>query len=167
VFHGNVSIVIPNNFLKLVYGVDDPASLTSAGLDPDISGKGGGTVTVADLGTALRVDGTGLTFSKRNIKVHRGNIKPGKPGTLSADRMTAGKVKLSYVKAKSRGSKVRGYTATCIAKSGPKQVVTVNDRRPSTTVTGLHANTAYTCKVRARSKAGPGGWAKVQVAKKP
>lgn len=167
VFKGNVSIVIPNNFLKLVYAVDDPAALTTAGLDPEISGKGGGTITVADLGTALRVDGTGLTFSKRNIKVHRGNIKPAKATKLSADRKNAGAVKLSYERAKSRGSKVKGYTITCVAKSGPKHVITVNDKKPSTTVTGLHANTPYTCKVVARSKAGNGGAAKVNVAKKP
>ncbi len=167
VFKGQVSVVIPNNFLKLVYEIDDPASLTTAGLDPEISGKGGGTVTIVDTGSALRVDVANLTFSQRNVKVHRGNIKPGKPGKLSADRKNAFAVKLSYNRAKARGSKIKGNTATCIAKKGPKHVVTVNDKRPSTTVTGLHANTEYTCKVRARSKAGNGGWAKISVAKKP
>jgi hypothetical protein len=76
-------------------------------------------------------------------------------------------VKLTYDRAKARGSRVKGYTITCIAKSGPKHQVTVNDRRPSTTVTGLKAGIAYTCKVRARSAAGNGAWAKVGVAKKP
>src|SRR5262249_7324408 len=92
VFHGNASIVIPNGFLKEVYGIDDPTSLTSAGLDPSLS-SGSGTVTVVDTGSALRVDVTNLTFSKRNLKIHRGNIKPGKPGHLAADRTSAGQVK--------------------------------------------------------------------------
>lgn len=167
VFKGQVSVVIPNNFLRLVYEIDDPASLTTSGLKPTITGKGSGMVSVVDTGNALRVDVTDLTFSKRNVKVLRGNIKPGKPGRLSADRKNASAVKLSYDRAKARGSKVRGYIATCVAKSGPKHVVTVKDKRPSTTVTGLSAKTAYTCKVRARSKAGNGGWAKVGVTRKP
>ena len=167
VFKGNVSVVIPNAFLKEVYEIDDPGSLTTGGLKPLVTGTGSGTVSVVETGSALRVDVTNLTFSQRNVKVLRGNIRPAKVTRLSADRVGAAKVKLTYVRAKARGSKVKGYTITCIAKSGPKHNVTVNDKRPSTTVTGLHTNTAYTCKVRARSAAGNGGWAKVGVAKKP
>jgi hypothetical protein len=167
VFKGQASIVIPNAFLKEVYGIDDPASLTTAGLAPDLSGSGAGTVSVADIGAALKVTVTDLTFSKRNVKIHRGNIKPGKPTKLRAERKTAGKAKLTYARAKARGSKIKGYTITCSAKSGPRHIVTVKDRKPSTTVTGLHTGTAYTCKVKARSKAGAGKWAKVGVPKKP
>jgi hypothetical protein len=167
VFKGQASIVIPNAFLKEVYEVDDPASLTTSGLAPVLTGSGSGTVSVTDIGGALKVTVTDMTFSKRNLKIHRGNIRPGKPGHLTAERQTAGKVKLSYTRAKARGSKIKGYTITCIAKSGPKHVVTVLDRRPNTTVTGLHTNTAYTCKVKARSKAGAGRWAKVGVDKRP
>lgn len=167
VFKGNVSVVIPNAFLREVYEVDDPGSLTTGGLKPVVTGTGSGSVSVVDTGSALRVDVTNLTFSQRNVKVLRGNIRPAKVTRLSADRVGAGKVKLTYDRARARGSKVRGYTITCIAKSGPKHKVTVNDRRPSTTVTGLHANTAYVCKVRARSAAGNGAWAKVGVARKP
>ncbi len=167
VFKGQASIVIPNAFLKEVYSIDDPASLTTGGLAPVLTGSGSGTVSVADIGGALKVTVTDMTFSKRLLKIHRGNIKPGKPTHLKADRKTAGKVKLTYDRAKARGSKIKGYTITCSAKSGPKHVLTVKDRKPATTVTGLHADTAYTCKVKARSKAGNGKAAKVKVSAKP
>jgi hypothetical protein len=166
VFKGAASIVIPNAFLKAVYGIDDPTSLTTAGLAPVLTGSGSGTVGVADIGGSLKVTVTDMTFSKRLLKIHRGNIKPARPTKLHADRKSATKVKLTYKRAKARGSKIKGYTITCIATSGPKHSITVKDRKPSTTVTGLHADTPYTCKVRARSKAGNGGWAKVKVAKK-
>ncbi|WP_084671448.1 fibronectin type III domain-containing protein [Sporichthya polymorpha] len=164
---GGASVVIPNAFLKEVYGIDSPGSLTTAGLSPVITGSGSGSASVVDIGGALRVDLTNMTFSKRNVRIHRGKITPTKPGNLTSKRVSASAVKLTYAKSKARGSKIVGYTATCTAKTGRKHVVTVKDKAPSTKVTGLKARTAYTCKVWARSKAGKGATAKVSVAKRP
>lgn len=164
VFIGDARIVIPNAFLKEVYEIDDPSSLTTLGLDPDLSGKGAGKSTVADIGGALQVDIAGLTFSQRDLTIARGTIAPARPKKLTTKRTSASTAKLGYAKAKSRGSKVTGYAITCSARTG-RHTVRAKDTKPATTVKRLRAGVAYDCKVRATSKAGKGSAATVKVKK--
>jgi hypothetical protein len=157
VFHGFVHLRIPNAFLRNAYGIDDPATLTSAGLDPELSGSGTGTVTVtpeAD-GTALLVDATNLTFSARTLRLHQGAIKPHRPTHLTAKRKAAHRAKLRFHASTARGSKVTGYKARCIG--GSDKVLAKGHASP-VKVKGLRAGVAYDCRVRATSKAGKSPW---------
>jgi hypothetical protein len=155
-FRGFARVRIPNAFLKAVYEIDAPATLTSAGLSPDLSGSGAGTVTVADTGTALVVDARGMTFSARSIKVHRGTIVPTRPTNVAAKRTGATTAKLTFKAATARGSKVTGHLARCVARTGTH---VVTDREYNGTpqyLSGLRRGVAYDCTVRGTSKAGPG-----------
>jgi hypothetical protein len=157
VFHGFVHLRIPNAFLRNAYGIDDPATLTSAGLDPELSGSGSGTVTVtpeAD-GAALLVDATNLTFSARTLRLHQGALKPHRPTQLTAKRKAAHRAKLRFHASTARGSKVTGYLARCVG--GSDKVLAKRHGSP-VKVKGLRAGVAYDCRVRATSKAGKSPW---------
>jgi hypothetical protein len=155
-FRGNVKVRIPNAFLKTVYEIDAPATLTSAGLSPDLSGTGAGTVTVTDAGTALVVEGKDMTFSARSIKVHRGTIVPRKPTNVAAKRTGATTGKLTFTAATPRGSKVTGHLARCVARTGTHVVTDREYNGPPQYISGLRRGVAYDCTVRGTSKAGPG-----------
>jgi Fibronectin type III domain len=156
VFHGFVQLRIPNSFLREAYGIDDPTTLTSAGLDPELTGTGGTvTVTQESGDAALLVDATGLTFSARTLRLHQGVIKPGKPTHLKAKRKAAHRAKLRFHASTARGSKVTGYKARCVAPSGK---VKAKGHASPVKVTGLQAGVSYVCQVRAKSKAGKSHW---------
>jgi Fibronectin type III domain len=158
VFHGFVHLRIPNAFLRNAYGIDDPATLTTAGLDPELSGSGGTvTVTPESDGDALLVDATNLTFSARALRLHLGATQPRKPTGLRAKRKTAHKAKLHFHASVPRGSKVTGYQARCEARHSSAHVTAKGHRSPIK-VTGLQSGVAYVCQVRAKSQAGKGPW---------
>lgn len=165
VFQGFAHLRIPNKFLKQTYGIDDPSSLTSAGLDPTVSG-GGETVVVMQEpgGGAMLVDITDLTFSRRLVRINRGTITPTKPRNLVAKRTSPTRGKLVFDRAKRRGSRIKHYLGRCERGSS---VVTATARRSPIVVTGLVPRKAYECRVRAVSKAGPGGWAKDRLPGRP
>jgi hypothetical protein len=156
-FHGFAHLRIPNSFLREAYGIDDPTTLTSAGLDPELGGTGSGTVTVTqEAGDgALLVDATGLTFSARTLRLHQGVIKPRRPTHLKAKRKAAHRAKLHFHASTARGSMVTGYKASCVAGSDK---VTAKGHASPLKVTGLQAGVAYVCRVRAKSKAGKSHW---------
>jgi fibronectin type III domain protein len=163
VFQGSFHLVIPKSFLQVVYGIDDPATLTGTGILPSLSGTGGGTVTVSlDPSNNVVVDGSNITFSSRTLKLRRGVITPTKPTKVFAHRVSPLKGKLTFAPAKPHGSRITGYRAVCVNGSTTK----VGTAKASPVyVTNLAPGKAYTCRVRAKSKAGFGAWsAKVHLA---
>ena len=155
VFHGFAHQRIPNAFLREVYGIDAPASLTSGGLAPVVTGSGAASlsVTLEPGGGAVLVDATGVTFSARKLIVKRGVITPTRVGDPRAARTGPAAGKLRFDPATPRGSRITGYQAKCTHNAS---VVTAAAHTSPITVTGLHAGVPYNCVIRARSKAGLG-----------
>jgi hypothetical protein len=153
VFKGFVHLRIPNRFLKVVYEIDDPSSLTTGGLTT--AGGGGGTATIEQEAgdDAMLVDVTGITFSQRLLRIRRGKIVPTKPTKLQAERTGRHGARIRFHRSRSRGSKVTTYTAKCKAKDASASAFAT---KPPLRLTQLEAGTAYRCRVRARSRAGLG-----------
>jgi len=165
VFEGEAHLRIPNAFLDTTYGIDDPASLTSAGLDP--AGTGGATVSVVPTGTAMRVDIEGLTFSQRRVKIGRGKVTPRRPRDVVARRTALRRARVTFESAVSRGSKVRRHLARCQSARGRRDVELARTRRSPLVVKGLRPRTGYKCKLRGLSRAGRGAAAAFTVPAKP
>ncbi|HET7530139.1 MAG TPA: fibronectin type III domain-containing protein [Mycobacteriales bacterium] len=161
VFHGFVHMRIPNRFLRTVYGIDDPASMTSSGLTADYTGAdtSAGTTTISqDAGDdAMLVDATGLRFSAKRLHVRVGSITPTRPRDVRASRSAVHRARVAFDRSRSRGSKVTSYTVRCVARSG-SDVETARGSGPPIVVRGLTAGVAYDCRVRANSKAGHSRW---------
>lgn len=158
VFLGFGHLRIPNLFLRRVYGIDDPSTLTGTGLAPSVSGgAGGGTITVTQEpgDTAMLVDFEGMTFSTRLIRIRRGIITPSRPRALRAKRVSAHRGTLRFDLARPRGSKITGYRGRCASRS---DVEAVTGLKSPLVVAGLMPGVAYSCSVRARAKAGAGKW---------
>jgi hypothetical protein len=155
-FVGFLHLVIPKGFLQTAYGIDDPATLTGIGVVTSLSGTGSGTITAApDSGSNLDVTGSGISFSARRVHIKRGIITPTRPTNVHAKRVSPTKGKLTFTAAKPRGSRITGYRAVCVNGSTAK----VGTAKASPVyVTTLVGGKAYTCKVRAKSKAGFGPW---------
>ncbi len=159
---------IPNQFLRVTYGIDNPATLTPRGLDPVLRGSGTGSVTVTDVGPALVVDATAISFSTRVLRVDRGVITPRRPKNVTAARHRVHRAKVSFDAGTPRGSRVVKHRVRCRAIGDNHEVKKVTERSDRIVVPGLHANQAYWCRVRAISKAGPGKWSsRVRVAASP
>ncbi|HQR27296.1 MAG TPA: fibronectin type III domain-containing protein [Nocardioides sp.] len=155
---GHGELRIPSAFLKQVYGVPDPASMTTAGLDPSLSGSGAGTLTVTQEpgGGAMLVTYDGVTFSRRVLQVRRGVVTPTRPTAVSAVRTAANRGRVRFSAATPRGAKVTGYRVRCVPPRGA--TVQVSAPRSPVAVPGLTRGVRYTCKVRATSKSGAGPW---------
>jgi hypothetical protein len=158
-FRGNVHVRIPNSLLSGIYGVDDPAALTTSGVEATV-GSGSVAVTQEAGDTAMLVDAEGITFSARTLRIERGDVRPTRPKKATGKRLSWHRARIGYKKARSRGSKVTGYVVRCkpIGKRGG--VIKVHDRAPRTRIDRLAINTGYKCKVRAKSKAGVGAWSR-------
>ncbi len=154
-FQGFAHQRIPNAFLRTVYGIDSPGTLTTSGLAPTVTGAGSGTVAVTEDpgGGAMLVDATGLTFSARKLLINRGVITPTKPLNVRARRVRPGAGRVRFDPATPRGSKITGYRARCVHDAS---VVVVTGSGSPITVNGLQHGVGYDCHVRALSKAGPG-----------
>lgn len=165
VFKGFVHLRIPNAYLREVYGINDPASMTSGSLTTSL-GSGTTTVKQESGDDAMLVDATGITFSARKLVIKRGTVKPTKPTKVHAKRTSATKAKVTYAKSRARGSKITGYQAKCTAGKSVRTATVKKGTR--ITVTKLRTNTKYTCKVRAKSKAGYSAWSRTdKVARRP
>lgn len=149
---------IPVSFLDEVYGIDDPASLTSSGLTVELSGGGSGSVTSFVDGGAVVVDATGLSFSRRTIRIDAGHVTPRRPTDVTAIRVGPARARIVYDGARSRGSSITRHVARCVAVDGDDVARSSvrGDRR--IVVRGLDAGVEYRCRVRAVSAAGPGRW---------
>ena len=172
-FHGFYDVVLPNQFL-IDMGIDDPSTLDPNGIAAAI---GAGNVTVTPGATSTEVDVTGITFSalaapghlmhaiaasrprvtQRQLKIKKGTITPTRPKVTKGKRTTH-RVKLTFSKSRLRGSHLKHYEARCRA-SGQKTRLATSKHSP-VTVKSLTAGVAYSCQVRAKAKAGYGGWSK-------
>jgi hypothetical protein len=160
VFTGFAHLRIPNQFLKKVYGIDDPGSLTGSGLATSIGGSGSGTAVVSQEpgGGAMLVDITGMTFSARKVLIKRGKITPVKPKNVRMKRRGSTAI-LRFDAVSSRGSKVTGYEGMCGKGSS---AVTGKSKKKKTVVKVKGLSGKTTCRVRGLSKAGPGRWARAK-----
>jgi hypothetical protein len=183
--NGHAELRIPNQFLRDVYGVPDPASMTSSGVT--VTGDGGATVDVFQEAGAdamiVHIDGmhfpnvsgsaptpfagpqsesstTMLATTKkslRHLKYKVGTITPTRPTNVHAKRVAAHRAKITFDRSRSRGAKVTGYLVRCVMRHG-SAVVKVAGRNSPIVVKGLAAGRVYDCRVRAKSKAGPSHW---------
>lgn len=164
VFQGEVRFRMPYGMLRDSFGVPDPSTMDSTSL----SGTVNGGTTIGSFhvwhdpdGGGMFVDITGLTFSKKVIRVKRGVITPRRPTNLDATRIDAHTGKVAFTKSKARGALPTGYKIRCV--SGGGHVVTNTKTSPFSPIRigGLRRGVGYDCKVRATSKAGPGTWSLV------
>ena len=153
-FVGLVSMTFPFAMLSHLYEVDDPASLTASAFSVSGAGSAATTsVSVDSAGHVVHVDMTGMTFSKRRLKVS-GDMRPGGVRNLKAIRVSGSVGKLKFDPAKSRGSKVRGYKATCKSDSG--LVASGSAHVSPLKVAGLSPGVKYRCTAWAKSRFGDG-----------
>ncbi len=152
-FQGFFHITIPNQFL-IDMGIDDPSTLDPAGISTSI---GSGTVVVTPGPDSTQVDATGITFSPRSLKLKRGIVTPTRVTLVHVSR-TKFRVHLGFLKARPRGSRIKGYEARCLATHHPRRIAT--GKHSPLVVKQLAAGVRYTCAVRARAKAGYGRWSK-------
>jgi len=152
VFEGFWYGVLPNALL-VDMGINDPATLTSAGISASV---GTGTVTVTPGPTSAEIAITGITFSHRTVHIKRGTITPRAPTGLSTRRASATVAYLTFRAARPRGSYVRSYQGRCQAAHHTTRYGTAS--RSPVKVTSLSRGVSYMCQVRAKSAAGYGPW---------
>ena len=161
---GFAHVRIPNAFLREVYGIDMPATMTGSGLVAGVNGSsaGSGTVTVTQESgdDAMLVDITGVTFSARVMRIKRGTIVPTRPTDLRARRITTYRGRVGFDAARPRGSRITGYRVRCEARRGSDVAAATGTTSP-VEVRGLVKGIPYDCRVRALSKAGPGPWSAI------
>jgi hypothetical protein len=154
-FHGFQHLRLPNRMLREVYGIPDPDTMTARSLTTVINGGVGTIVIRPDAGhAAMLIDVTGVTFSRRVVKVRLGIIVPTKPTHLvgSRHRSTA---KIYFAASQARGARPTGYLTRCTSGQIVKNVRT---KYRVAYLRGLVVGRRYTCKSRAISKAGYGPW---------
>lgn len=157
---GNFYLRMPAQFLNAYWGIDDPSTLASTGLAASV-GAGGGTlsVTVEPGNTGVQVQISNLTFSRRNLKIRLGLVTPHAPTNVHATRLTGTTARATFVNAKPRGQRVTGYGAFCHTATKSYRFKTIGRHSP-VTIEGLTPHVAYTCTLRARSRAGWGNRSK-------
>ncbi|GAA1940791.1 fibronectin type III domain-containing protein [Nocardioides marmoribigeumensis] len=186
VFTGELRFRLPYGLMQKRFGVPDPDTLPLSSLTGSTSGSGDAnpwTITRNAAGKYFLAEVTGITYPDtvsaralargasrtqvRTLQVERGRITPYAPRNVSARRVAAHRGRVAYSAARARGARPTGYTVRCVVVRGT-HVVAVNDAASPTAVTGLRSRRAYDCRVRARSKAGPGAWSvKVRVRARP
>jgi hypothetical protein len=158
VFVGEAEFRLPNAMLRGLYNVDDPASLTASAFRVSTGSGPAPTITVA-VGTGeVNVRIENITFSKRKLKI-TGDTRPRAPRTVRARRTGRTTATVRFLKALPRGSKVRGYVATC---SSSGRVVRKSALASPIRMTGL-SSSLWRCNVRAKSRAGLGRWASFRI----
>jgi hypothetical protein len=153
--HGDFYLRIPAAFLLTYWGINDPSTLATDGLNASI-GAGGGTltVTVEPGNAAVDVRISGMTFSRRKLLVKLGHVTPRAPTHVRARRVSATTGKVTFTKSKARGQRVTGYKLHCKATNGT--AVTVKSKRSPLLAKTLVPGQAYKCTVSGHSKAGYG-----------
>lgn len=166
VFQGYAKVRLPNTFLDEVFDIDDPTSLSTDGLTASVgSGTGTASVTQEPGAQAMLVDVSGLTFSQRRVKIATGDIRPTRPGDVTAARLTEKKGTLDFTESEARGSEIQRYRADC---EGPRaeEARGLAESSPIT-VRPLKPGKRYECKVRAIAIAGKGPAATVTIPRSP
>jgi hypothetical protein len=175
-FKGEFKLRLPYALFRQRFEVPDPDTLPVSSLVGATTGDGAdGTWTITKDPEAkvfvARV--TGITYPDtvsartsaravsrtqvRTLRVKRGVITPFAPRDLGARRTTAHRARVTYDPARARGARPTGYTVRCV-NLARTHTVFASDTASPTVVTGLRSGKAYDCRVRARSKAGPGAW---------
>ena len=164
---GRAELRIPNAFLKEVYGIPDPGTMDGTSLVATGSAATSGSVTIKQEPgkDAMRVDVDGITFSMRTLKVKTGTITPRRPTDVSAARFSPDRGRVEFGRAEARGAEVTGYRVRCVSLDGDdvartRDVATGDGSEFAAVVTGLRRGSAYDCRVRATSKAGPSPWSR-------
>ncbi len=147
VFLGHANIRLPNQVLRDLYGIPNPATMTAGSF---VSTSTSGTTTSAPSGDGWDIVLDGMTFSKQHLRMTTGTIVPTRPGKLDAVRTGVRRGKV-WAASSPRGAKVTGFSARCVAGS---DVVTATGKTSPVVVGGLRAGKAYDCRVRALSRAG-------------
>lgn len=94
-----------------------------------------------------------------------GTVVPTKPTKVRAERTSKHGARIRFRRSQSRGSEITSYEAKCSAEHAS---ASGNATKPPIRLGDLEQGVAYRCRVRARSKAGPGPWSKrVTVPAKP
>jgi hypothetical protein len=153
-FIGHAQFTLPFSMLLGLYGVDMPTTLTSSAFG--VTGASSGTTTSVVVGASeVTVTLEGLTFSKHALRLY-GHTFPARPSSLRARRTSRATARIVVGAAMQRGSRIRGYVATCSQGRHVTRGVTRDGIGSAViTVTGLRAGHA-TCVVRALSRAGRG-----------
>lgn len=151
VFEGFFHAILPNAFL-VDMGIDDPSTIDPGSIAASV---GSGSVSVTPGAGSTEIDITGITFSHRVLKIKRGTITPTRPRIRTA-RRSATRVVLRYGKARPRGSRIVRYAARCLVHGRP--IRTASGPGTRLTVRHLSSGVGYACQVRAKAKAGYGGW---------
>ena len=152
VFTGHAEFRIPNAMLSGLYGVDDPGTLTAAAFAVT-TGSGPATTNIVVSPGSVYVSINGLTFSKRALRI-TGRTQPRAPRHVRAERTRPGRGVIRSWGSLARGSKVRGYNATCIGGGRTIRVRTSGADSLPVRVGSLTPGVAYRCTLKARSKAG-------------
>ena len=176
-YFGEGQMRIPNPMLRDVYGIPDPGTMTSSSLSGVLTGGSTGDITITPGTASMLVDISHVTFPlvtpktavartrARALKVRAGTIVPTRPSHVSGRRTAVHRARLSFEASHPRGARPTGYEVRCSAR-GARDVILTRDHSSPVVVTGLRPGIGYDCRVRARSKAGPGPWsASVRVAR--
>jgi hypothetical protein len=140
--------------------VDDPASLTASAFSVTAPGASASTSVTVDTGS-VKVELDGITFTKRRLRIH-GDMTPRAPTSVRARRTSSSTALLGFTRARPRGSKVRGYKASCRA-TGHTVIASSSHNLSPLRVRGLHYGTKYACTLRAKSHAGLGKIARIGI----
>ena len=191
-FRGHVELRLPNAYLRELLGIPAPAALDPSSFSADLSGRGRDSISITQEpgNDAMRIDVRGVTFplvtttrparpgsfARSGSAAHtRGRLLTVEPDGLvsrvtglRARRVASTRARLTYRAARSQGARVTGYAALC-TRPGDRERASVRGRRSTRMVVGgLEPGRAYTCRVRATSKRGPGQWSvKAKVARRP
>lgn len=154
---GEYYLRIPAAFLATYWGINDPTTLATTGLNASI-GAGGGTltVTVEPGNAAVDVYISGMTFSRRKLLVKLGVVTPRAPRNVRGIRLTSTTGRVTFTKSRPRGQRVNGYKLSCNATNGTTVTWKSGTRHSPFPVHALVPGQAYSCTLRAHSKAGYG-----------
>lgn len=160
VVHGQARFRISYTMLRRDFAIPNPETMTATSMVGSINGSPATFEFTQDPdGDGMIVDISGVTFSKRTVKVKRGTITPTRPKLRKAKRPAARKAKVYFDRAKARGAKVKGYQARCVAGKQVRYASAGKSAfKSKIVVKGLTPGRHYKCSVRAKSKAGPGKW---------
>lgn len=158
-FVGSAEFKLPFAMLSRLYLVDDPPTLTSSAFTVSAAGGVAPLVVVSVGSSSVHVTMNGIGFSKRHLVI-RADTRPLAPRNLRAAHATRTSALIRFDPSRRRGSKVRGYVATC--RSGGLTVRGSSLRSPLR-VRGLVPSRRYACSVRAKSHAGLGRIGRVAI----
>jgi hypothetical protein len=144
---------VPPNAVLVDMGINDPATLTSAGISASV---GTGTVTVTPGPASTEIAITDITFSPPDGAHQARHHHPG-CASRPADSPCLGGGRLPHLpRGPGPGSYVRSYQASCRAAHHRTRYGTSS--RTRLRVAGLARGVSYSCQVRAKAVVGYGRW---------